>query len=244
MQDGLALRQPVVVVLGMHRSGTSLVMHLASRLGVAIDDELVPPARDNPRGFFEARAIVEAHDRILAAFGRTWRSAFDAEPLPEAWWRSPAIAAERATLAAHVRQATADPGRLWGFKDPRTVRLLPLWREILGCLALTPRFVVAVRRPEAVVASLVRRSALPASLAAQLWVEHNRAALALTRPKERVLVDYDCLLAHPGREVGRLAAFLGLPARQDAVLLVEPALNHAPWRRQGTGEGCLGGEGS
>jgi hypothetical protein len=226
MADGVPLRQPVVVVLGMHRSGTSLLMHLAHRLGVAIDEDLVPPARDNPRGFFEARAIVDAHDRILAAFGRSWRSAFEADPLPSAWWRAPAIAAERAALVEHVRRATADPGRLWGFKDPRTVRLLPLWREILDGLALAPRFVVAVRRPDAVIASLVRRSALSPALAAQLWLEHNRAALTLTRREDRLLVDYDCLLASPGREIGRLASFLGLPARDDVAAVVEPELNH------------------
>src|SRR5207253_7561406 len=70
-----APRRPIVMVLGMHRSGTSLCSHVLSALGLDMADNIAAPGRDkvtndNPLGHWERWEIVEFHDRILRFFNR------------------------------------------------------------------------------------------------------------------------------------------------------------------------------
>src|SRR5215218_4112214 len=59
---------PGVCVLGMHRSGTSLVAGILRQLGVDLgpDDELLPPDPNNRSGYFELAELVHINDEILA----------------------------------------------------------------------------------------------------------------------------------------------------------------------------------
>src|SRR4051794_40988006 len=84
---GVVHRRPIVLVLGMHRSGTSLCSHLLSALGVDMADDIpgpghASPAPDNPRGHWERWEIVEFHDRILNFFNRGYVTPFHDLPLP------------------------------------------------------------------------------------------------------------------------------------------------------------------
>src|SRR5213082_273884 len=72
-------RRPIVMVLGMHRSGTSLCSHVLSALGVDMTDKVAGPgharpAADNPKGHWERWEIVSLHDRILDLFNRGYSS--------------------------------------------------------------------------------------------------------------------------------------------------------------------------
>ena len=75
------MKTTAVGILGMHRSGTSLVTRVVNILGAYIGEEeelfLVKP--DNPMGNCEHYAINSIHDRILMEMGRRWDTAF---PLP------------------------------------------------------------------------------------------------------------------------------------------------------------------
>jgi hypothetical protein len=76
-------RRPIVVVLGMHRSGTPLCSHILSALGVDMADD-VGADPSNARGHWERWEIVEFHDRILGLFNRDYRGRFHDFPLPVA----------------------------------------------------------------------------------------------------------------------------------------------------------------
>ena len=96
----------VIVVLGMHRSGTSALAGTFSQLGLNLGDELMPGTADaNPKGYFEHVRIVQAHDRLLAAFGMDWA---DPRPLPESWMRHPATMQVRRELAALLSELVAN----------------------------------------------------------------------------------------------------------------------------------------
>src|ERR1051325_4386391 len=89
-------RRPIVMVLGMHRSGTSLCSHVLSALGVDMADRLThpslsEPAPDNPKGHWERWEIVQIHERILNLFHRTYRSGYHDFSLPVAWWADPRV---------------------------------------------------------------------------------------------------------------------------------------------------------
>lgn len=195
----------------MHRSGTSLLARLLSLAGVDLgaDADLAQAASDNPRGFYEHTRLREVNDALLQAFGGSWTHPPE---LPENWLQDPRVAPIRARAREILEQDFA--GRaLWGFKDPRASLLADFWREILpGRVA----WIVAMRNPLDVAASLQRRNGMPLVLAEDLWNEYTRAALRLAPAEERAILHYERLLEDPAGEIARLIATLRLPVRPPA----------------------------
>ncbi|NCT68555.1 MAG: glycosyltransferase [Rhodanobacteraceae bacterium] len=186
-----------LVVLGMHRSGTSSVAGLLARLGVSAgpeDDLLVGP--DNPKGHYESGRLHGACLRRLAAAGGDWKNPPTAAP-------AAAVDAFRREVAALLDGFEAQ--RPWLIKEPR---LCLLARELLPLLT-RPVFVHVVRDPHAVAASLATRDGMAPADALALWTHYNRAAFEASRGWPRVLVDYADLLADPLGTAQRLHAELG-----------------------------------
>src|SRR3974377_1144734 len=168
-------RRPIVLVLGMHRSGTSLCSHLLSALGVDMADEvLVPghlsPATDNPRGHWEGWEIVDFHARILRLFNRDYFGHFHDFALPVAWWADPRVVQIRREIVAFLEQRMGNG--YFGFKDPGTVRLMPVWHQILNELRLAPKVVLCLRNPAQVARSLHARNGLDYEIGEYRWLVH------------------------------------------------------------------------
>jgi len=185
-----------IVVLGMHRSGTSSVAGLLARMGVwpgPQDDLLVGP--DNPKGHYESGRLHGACLRRLAAAGGDWKNVPETAP-------PAAIDAFRRDLAELF--ATLDAQRPWQIKEPR---LCLVARELLPLL-VRPVFVHVVRDPHEVADSLAARDGLDRAAALALWERYNRDAFAASRGWPRLLVDYAELLADPFGVAQRLHAGL------------------------------------
>lgn len=195
-------RQPLLVT-GMHRSGTSLVMRVLEALGVDLGSAatLFPAdAIDNPDGYQEHRPIVEIDDELLRLRG----GHASEPPSPAAGWQGdPAIVpvAQRAAVVLRTTFST-EP---WAFKDPRSALLIPFWKLVRPDL----RFVVCVRNPLEVAESMLRRGG-PYSCEHWLaaWVRHTAAAIEGSAGSERTFVLFDDLLATPGTSVDELAMFV------------------------------------
>ncbi len=200
--------EPVVVcVVGMHRSGTSLLARLLNLAGVELGEgeSLAAAAEDNPRGFWEHKGLRELNDELLAIFGGSWMHPPD---LPAGWTADPRVAPVRAKARALLAREFG--GRaLWGFKDPRTTLTAEFWAaELPGRVA----WIIALRNPLEVADSLKRRNGFPSVLSEDLWHAYVRAALRLTPPESRALVHFENLLSNPSVEVERLVRELRLPA--------------------------------
>ena len=208
-----ASRGLAVLVLGMHRSGTSLAIEILSRLGLWIgtEDQLIGATEYNPRGHFELVAGVELNNEVLRQAGGSWDNppplgsidemATRIRPAVEAWYEGrPALA----------------------FKDPRLCLTLPVWMPAVA--AFDVRIVHVVRDPHAVARSLVTRNDatdLPASRFAKgemgvlealtLWAEYHRRACRYAERFDvpRLVVSYDELVDTPVTQVRRIAAFVG-----------------------------------
>jgi len=87
---------------------------------------------------------------------------------------------------------------LWALKDPRMCRLLPLWSPLLKGLDITPRFVLALRHPVDVAASLQIRDGINPQCAAILWLRHVLEAERGTRGQSRTIVQYEHIVAPGG----------------------------------------------
>ncbi|MEG3048645.1 MAG: hypothetical protein RR792_00460, partial [Thermomonas sp.] len=185
-----ATRSVALLVLGMHRSGTSALTRVLNLLGVALGDDLMAPGPDNPLGFWEHHGIVSVHEGLLAALGRRWD---DPRPMPDGWLDSEAAQEAGEAIAAIVRRDFAGVP-LWAVKDPRLCRLMPLWRRVLANLGIEPRVVLVSRHPDEVAGSLLRRDGLPVAIGELLWARYLLEAVRGSDGCRRGMVAYDDLL--------------------------------------------------
>ncbi|MGE0461096.1 MAG: hypothetical protein AB7Q16_06980 [Vicinamibacterales bacterium] len=193
----------------MHRSGTSVVSRLLNLLGVHLGpgEALMRAADDNPKGFWEHHPLVMINDEILARFGGGW----DAPPAFPPMWPRHHDFEDLKSRARTILAGEFGSTPLWGFKDPRSSITLPFWQEVVGPM----RYVICLRAPNAVVASLARRNGMDPGRAERLWLAYVHASLVHTRNQPRLLVFYDDVLDDWRTELRKLAAFIGLPGRAE-----------------------------
>ncbi|MEO8010805.1 MAG: sulfotransferase, partial [Dokdonella sp.] len=174
-----------IVVLGMHRAGTSSVGGLLALFGAWPGPEpLLLRGDDNPKGHFEHGEIHMACLRRLAAAGGDWKTPPDQSP-------TAAVDAFRREVAAVLE--TLEPQRPWFIKEPR----LCLLARLLLPLLTHPVFVHVTRDPRAVADSLARRDGMSSDDALVLWERYTRDAFAASAGWPRIVVDYDALLSEP-----------------------------------------------
>src|SRR5271166_3435656 len=197
----------VVVLLGMHRSGTSPIARGLKALGVELGEELLPPAPENPTGFWEDAAIQKLNDQLLTSINQVWDSM---APISRSAWSSPEVQTHMLEAVEIVRSRFGK-FPLWGFKDPRTARLLPFWQALFGHLDLADSYVLIIRNPISVARSLKTRNNFALEKSYLLWLEHTILAYSETCGRQRVVVDYDALMAEPSAQLRRIAEKLALP---------------------------------
>jgi glycosyltransferase involved in cell wall biosynthesis len=196
-----------VVVLGMHRSGTSAVARCLSLLGLELPRSPMAPNEANPLGHWgESTELYDIHEELLEAAGSAWD---DVEPFPADWRRSPDGERFRARLAGVVRSEYPGNGPIV-LKDPRICRLLALWLDVLDDVGVAPGFVIPVRNPLEVAASLERRDGFPVGKGLLLWLRHVLDAEQGSRGHERVFLSYPRLLKDWRREMATVRGALDL----------------------------------
>ena len=192
---------PSILVLGMHRSGTSALTGALALCGawVGEDPELTGANIENPRGFWERRDVRQVCDRLLQTAGADWWKVthFDPEGIPHA-----VLAEERTRLAKVI--SSLDERGTWVLKEPRLCLLLPVLRELVSnCVCLH-----IVRNPLEVARSLRVRNGFSISGGLALWETYNRRAIGGSENLPRVLVSHESLMLHPmetlDRIIGRL----------------------------------------
>lgn len=209
-------RAPLILLLGMHRSGTSLLGSLLPPLGVALPGDLIDGDRHNPEGYYEREDITAIQEQLLIDLGRWWPSADGVLPLPTGWLEAPCSRAAREQLLQILSNEQRHQIGTWAVKDPRTSLLLPLWREVADQLGQPLRLVLGVRDPSEVMLSLVQRDSQPAGMtpwrAQQLWWKHNRQVLLDGAGLPLLIVHYGAWFepTTAGRQLDRLAGFCGL----------------------------------
>lgn len=203
----------VVVVLGMDRSGTSLCTSILSALGIQLGPNLAPGDQYNATGFFEEWEIFRVNERALRLLGRTWNTIDALQPLPHAWWRAPQFQSVIEEMVGIARGRSGIEGKVWGFKDPRTATLYPLWRETFRVCDLQPTYVVCLRNPAAVAASLAEREGFVPLFSELLWLEKTIAACAVAAAGPNCIIRYEDWFTCPAGQCRILADAVGIHAQ-------------------------------
>jgi GT2 family glycosyltransferase len=202
----LAERKKGLIVLGMHRSGTSALTRVVSLAGAGLPADLMGPDKSNPRGHWESVRLTEYNDRLLKSLNSQWSDwrSIDLYAIPEERRRE--IVSE---LSAILEEEYAQE-RIFVVKDPRICRTAPLLLDALRQANIDSFAIVAVRNPLEVASSLERRDGMSRAHSILLWLRHALEAEANTRDMPRVVVCFDDLLQDWESCVGRISKELGI----------------------------------
>jgi glycosyltransferase involved in cell wall biosynthesis len=196
-----------ILVLGMHRSGTSALGGVLCMLGAAPPKKTLMGSHPyNLKGFFEALSIASTHDEFLAAAGSCWQDwrQFDLE-----WARSPAAVPYTEKIKAVLIEEFGDEPLIL-LKDPRICRFVPYTASVLHDLNMNSVAVLQMRNPLEVARSLKRRDNIPISKSILLWLRHVFEAEYHSRGVPRCFLSYEELLGDWRRQIERISQQTGL----------------------------------
>jgi hypothetical protein len=208
---------PVVCILGMHRSGTSCLAGSLQQAGLHLG-KYHSWNRFNQKGSRENQDIVDFNEALLAANRASWD-----RPPARLRYRTADVEAARALIQRYSGQQP------WGFKDPRTLLTLALWREA----AVELRCVGIFRHPRAVAESLRRRSGgkMAAAATLRLWGHYNQALYDAWRRERFPLLCFDWEEQRLLEGLARVANRLGLADGSAAATFYSRGLLHYQGQR-------------
>jgi hypothetical protein len=205
-------------------------------MGIDMADEISAHA-SNARGHWERWEIVEFHDRILAQFNRAYFGPFHDFSLPVAWWADPRASAIKREIIAFLEK-TMDRSD-FGFKDPRTIRLMPLWHQIFNELNLEPKVILCLRDPRQVARSLQARDGLDLAVGEYRWLTYMTDFVRYSSSLDYCTVEYEGWFTDPLMNFEKLKNFLGLQWQQSELdlrltlsSLIDPDLRHDSFTRE------------
>ncbi len=203
----------VLLVSGMHRSGTSALSRLLNLSGAVLPKTLLLPIKgENDKGFWESQTFMEFHDEILDATGSSWNSL---PSVAEQWFEGTEADhyAERLTSLMEHEFDAFDIGVV---KDPRLSRLIPLWQAALNRMGIRAVHVICVRNPLEIAESLRVRNGYSLTYTINLWFAYLTTLERYTRGENRVFVNYDDVMANPSRVIERINAHFDLNLDADS----------------------------
>lgn len=189
--------------MGSGRSGTSAVAHLVRELGVSFgpEEHLRLETAWNTDGCWEHEQLMNINQHIFKRLGGT----DVALPVfPADWHRSSEFDDLKAAAKQIIQEDFAEAS-VWGWKDPTVCLTLPFWQEVVGEM----RYVISIRNPVDVIASLEKQWNWSLPTAASSWVERNFSAVTYTTGCQRLFFSFDDYFEKPREHVERLAEFIG-----------------------------------
>lgn len=199
-------RSDLIVVLGMHRSGTSVTTRAMEAIGADFGNNLGAPSPCNEKGFFEDLDLVALNCEIMNCLGVDW----NALQAPDLMLLDGHRKERLRSQALALLRAKCRNNAIVALKDPRLPRLLSFWLPVFEELGTRVLYAVPFRHPISVARSLEARDHMPPEKAYLLWLAHVVPALRGTEHATRVLVNYDRLIEAPCKELTAISNAFGL----------------------------------
>jgi hypothetical protein len=225
-------RSRVVILLGMHRSGTSLITRGLSACGLELGTNLIGATPFNTKGHWEDRTIYEINERVMELCRAPWDNLKD---IPEDFLLREEAQPVFNQACSYIR-ANFSGYQQWAFKDPRTSRTLPFWQRVFQKCGVKVSYVFVIRNPRSVAESLERFNGAPMANklphhAFALWVSYLAPHFQRLLTEQVAIIDYDDFLETPEQSLRQVAQLLSLdlddqPLRDYATHFVDEQLRH------------------
>lgn len=188
------------MVLGMHRTGSSLLTSVLHDLGFNPGKELLQANEFNQEGYWEYKPLVEFHNRMLADHDNQWFAPGHLMLLDEL------LLQYRNEAESLINEMDADD-KDWCWKDPRLILFLDFWLEILSNRPV--KWIITHRNPSAIAHSLKSRDHFDIEIGLTLW-EYSMLNLMAKkdRLKDSITVQYEEMLSDPKTQIKRIISFL------------------------------------
>ncbi|MDP5030987.1 sulfotransferase family protein [Paraglaciecola sp.] len=179
-----------VIVLGMHRSGTSAISGVFANMGVFMGSSLFKAQKGvNDKGFFENSHIVEINESLFKKLESSWDDPLGVQKDILAFDLKTEELKAKKLLTREYSGKT-----FWGIKDPRTSVLMPFWLKVFNDLKIKPHYIIMVRHPYEVFRSLERRDGFSLEKSLILWVHYTLASFKNYSESEYTVLLYDNLM--------------------------------------------------
>lgn len=216
-------KAPVVLVVGVGRSGTSLAMQALRRLGARVSERLVPASESNRRGALEDWYVRDEMEALWRRFDRF------VGLRPPDWRADPSSRQVEDWLVTYLAEASR-PGVPFAVKYPLASLFLPVWLDASSRADVPLQMIWATRRASAVVASQLRSYRPDLQSAHRHGVQRTLYLLEDTSD-DTLLLPYEGWGAEPREQIAALAeaAALPLPDPDEALHdLYDPEEDHSP----------------
>ena len=203
----------MLLVLGMHRSGTSVTTRLLECLGAVHSKNLHPPMPNNPKGFFEDWDIERFNEyKFLPRIGIHWHSIGFVD-----WTNLSSSDRSKFALEALeiVRSNYSAVNFLSVLKEPRIGILLPFWLSVLHHAGYNVKVVCAVRDPASVARSLTARDGFSTTHGGMLFITNWLSILSYIQDLPVAFVQFDEIFADPARVLRTVADKLAISLPAD-----------------------------
>lgn len=201
------MNNKAIIILGMHRSGTSATTGMLDCLGVTLGKKLYAGhANINAKGYFEHSGIADNNEEALLAINSAWDDILPNDP---DWWKRKELE-HYAKKVEHYFQKDFSQATVWGVKDPRVCRLLPWWIDILNTYRINSKFLIVIRPPHEVYLSLKKRDGFSLEKSYLLWLLHYIDAEYWTRGLPRAFVTFESLVNDPVATFNKIEQMLDL----------------------------------
>ncbi len=206
----------LLLITGMHRSGTSALCAALQACGAVFGEHLLSPmAGVNDEGFWEDRDVVALNDALLAAIDSHWYDITLVERFID--WHATEFDSHRDQAKAILARGFAgDESQIPAVKDPRFCITLPFWQQVCEQMGIACHVCVIDRPPLEVARSLKTRDAFPVGYGLRLYLAYWQQ-LRQTLPQGAVLTRFHALLADPVAAVAELAEYLPITLNELAV---------------------------
>ena len=213
-----------ILILGMHRSGTSAISGMLNILGIYQGRHLLPPSRENRKGFFENKRILDFNEKVLSEHGANWDDIF---------FTDRQLTAEKFT--EELKQLIDEEfgqTECFSIKDPRICLLFPIYEKALDEMGIEIHPVLIYRNPLETAVSLQKRDGFSLEKGLILWLDHFLLAEKYTRSYTRLFVAFDQLLKNYAAVIALIRETWAINLESDADqqkalnTFLQPSLKH------------------
>ena len=219
------MEQTCILILGMHRSGTSALTGMLSLLDVYLGSELMEESLANVKGYYESNALCRINDKLLYQMESSWDDVlFEEEKISNV--------KDVGDLKNYIKKEFKHSNN-FAIKDPRIVFLFPVYKRVLTELGIDIKIIIPFRHPMEVASSLNRRDNFSCEKGILLWAYHFLLAEKSSREFERVFIGFNELISNSRSAVTLISEKLHInfnskykKNREKIDEFLEPGLKH------------------
>ena len=176
----------IVIVLGMHRSGTSVFTGILNKMGLPLGENLMKPTKDNPKGYFENMDFYHFNEMILRECNSSW---YNVSNLTE----EKILKEEYKNILKSILKKYSNH-TIFGVKDPRICVLLPLYEKVCEELGIEIGYVLITRDKESIINSINKRDGYSKEIVSNLIDSYLKLPL---QKDTKLRLSYEDIIDNP-----------------------------------------------